>query len=450
MTAGSAATALAAVRPMKLLAWPRGITISSTAAFTLAVIGYRILVDVGYSRLVATFFGYQGFVGAPTLETMLVSWVFLLALLPLLVRVLRSETLSARATALLGLMSLVPTTTLIAYDPRYPGPYLLLIFVYWFLLLLASVFLPSIQLFRRPLRSEVPHLVVLTTLSATVLFISWRYTGFRLHFGLLDIYELRAEARGFQVAAIVGYFATFADNVLPILVAYYLRRRWYLVAALICVVILFNYGISAGKQQLFLLAFALASVAIKETARLNKKFLAFLGVVIVAALIEHRVFGTVFLGGFSLYRVFAIPSHLHWIHYDFFQTRELLYLTQSALKFFFESPYVDNVQFLVAEYVSGEFGGRANNGLFSDGYMNFGAVSVLFYPVILVVVLKLVEGAARGLSSSVQFILAVTLAFVLLGLPLPTAILTAGIALLVLLLPTLPRRDGGSHQGLPA
>jgi len=446
----SAGTALSAVRPVAFLGWPRWATLSSTAAFALGVVGYRILVDVAYQRLVAIPFAYQGFVGAPTLNTLLVSWLFLLALLPLVVRVLRSEALSARITAMLVFISLVPTTTLIAHDPRYPLPFIVLIFVYWLLFLLACAVLPAIQPFRRPLRSEVPHLAVLATLSATVLFISWRYTGFRLHFGLLDIYALRVEARGFQVAAIIGYFATFADNLLPILIAYYLRRRWYLIAILIGVVILFNFGISAGKQQLFLLAFALASVAIRENTTLNWRFLAFLGAVIVAALLEQRVFGTIFLGSFSLYRVFAIPSHLHWVHYDFFQTRELLYLTQSALKFFFASPYVDNVQFLGAEHVSGEFGGRANNGLFSDGYMNFGAVSVLFYPVLLVVVLKLVEGAARGLSSSVHFILAITLSFVLLGLPLPTAILSAGIGLLVILLPSLPRRDGGASVGVPA
>lgn len=407
----------------------------------LGVLGYRAILDIAYARLVAGPFSYQGFVSRPTVPTVLASWIFLLALLPLLVWVLRSETLAARVTALLALVSLVPTTTLVGQDPRYPAAYILLMFGYWALFLLACRYLPRITLGRHRLLSEAPHLIALVVLSATVLFISWRYTGFRLHFGLFDVYDLRAEARTFEAPAIVGYLATFSDNVLPVLLAYYLRRRWYLVAAGVATVILFNYGISATKQVLFLLLFAIASVFVRESVRISRRMLIILAGVLVVALVEARFAGTLIVGTLSLYRVMIIPSHLHWVHYDFFQTRELLYLTQSALKGFFASPYRENIQFLIGEYNIGDFTARANNGLFSDGYMNFGGLSVLFYPAITVAVLKLVEGSAYGLSSSVQFILVMSLGFVLLGLPLPTALLTGGIAVLVLLLSTLPRLD---------
>jgi hypothetical protein len=422
----------------------------STVALALAVVGYRLLVDFGYRTVVAGPFEYYGFRSAPTVSAILVSWLFLLALLPLLVMVLRTETISAQVTGLLALISLVPTTTLIAHDPRYPAPYIVLIFVYWLLFLLACVFLPSIKPFRRPLRSELPHLVVLAVLSATVLFISWRHTGFRLHFGLFDVYDLRAEAREYQVATIVGYFATFADNILPILLAFYLRRKWFVVAALVVVVILFNFGISATKQVMFLLVFAVASVAVGEPARLNRKMLVALSAVIALAIVEQQVLGTVFVGNLSVFRVIVLPAHLHWVHYDFFQTNELLNLTQSALRFFFASPYEENVQFLLGEYYIGQFSARANNGLFSDGYMNFGAASVFFYPVLAVFLLKLMEGASKGLPSNVQFMIVMSLSFVLLGLPLPTAILSAGVGLLVVLLGTLPRRSRHLAVSVPA
>lgn len=409
----------------------------------LSLIAYRLIVDLGYTYLVAGPFAYWGFRGEPSAEQMLTSWTFFLALLPLLVRVIRSERLSAQFAALLSLISLVPTTTLVANDPRYPAAYVLLMFVYWLIFLLAVIHLPSIRIFRRVLVSEVPHLIAASLLSATVLYTSWRFTGFRLHFGLMEVYDIRVEARGFAVPPILGYLGTFADNVLPILLAYYLRRRWYLIAAAVSVVILFNFGISGTKQVIFLLIFGLASAFLGEPPRFNRKVTAVLAAVVMLAVVERVAFGTIFLGTFSIYRVFAIPAHLHWVYYDYFQGREFVQLTQSILKFFFESPYADNVQFLVGEYDRGEYGGRANNGLFTDGYLNFGAVSVLFFPVICVLLLKMLESAVEGLSSSVRFTVVVSLSFVFLNLPLTTAILSAGVGVVLVLLPTMPRRDGG-------
>jgi hypothetical protein len=187
--------------------------------------------------------------------------------------------------------------------------------------------------------------------------------------------------------------------------------------------------------------FSLASFAVGEPARFNRKTLGVLTALLVLCIVEQSVFGSIFLTELSLYRVMILPAHLHWIHYEFFQSNELLYLTQSALKFFFDSPYKENIQFLLGDYFIGQITARANNGLFSDGYMNFGAASVLVYPVVTVFLLKLVEGAANGLSSSVQFMLMMSLSFVFLGLPLPTAFLSAGVGVLMILLSTLPRQN---------
>jgi hypothetical protein len=415
------------------------VTMSSALGLALAMVSYRVILDVGYLQLVAGPYDYQGFDRTPTLRGVLLSWLFLLLLLPLILRVFRSNVISAQITSVLVLISIIPTSTLVAFNPRYTTLYTLLIFVYWLLFLAACVWMPAIVAFRRPLRSHVPHLIALAVFSATILFMSWRFTGFRLHFGLFDIYELRAEARGYDVPTILGYVATIADNVLPILLAYYLRRRWLLIAAVVAVVIFYNFGISATKQVLFLLIFAIGSVAIRESSNLSRMIFWALVFVVGVAILERLMIGTLFVGSLAVHRLFFIPAHLHWVHYDFFQTNQFLYLTQSALRFFFESPYRENVQFLLGEYFIGEIAARANNGLFSDGYMNFGSVSVLFYPILCVALLKLVDGAAAGLSKGVQFVIILALTFVFQGVPIPTALLTSGVAFLLILLPTLPR-----------
>jgi hypothetical protein len=435
VTALTGATLATAPIPLSVPIRRSGISVTAL----LGLVGYRLLVDYGYQLVVAGPFKYQGFQAAATPMSLALSWGVLLALAPLVLRILRTETLSAQVTSLLVLLSLVPTTTLIAYDGRYSIAYVALMFIYWLLLLLSTVYVPAIQVFRRPLRSEVPHLLTLAVLATTVLYVSWRFTGFRLHFGVFDVYSLRAEARQYEVATIVGYIATMADNTLPVLLAYYLRRRWWPIAIGVALVILFNFGISATKQVLFLLILGASSAVVQDDARVNRAFFAGLAAVFALAIAEKLFVGTVLVGSISFHRLAFVPAHLHWITYDFFQTHDLLYLTQSALRFFFESPYRENVQFLLGEYFIGDITARANNGLFSDGFMNFGAASVAVYPVLCVLVLKLVEGSARGLPMGVNVVLIGALTFVLQGVPIPTALLTSGVAFLIVLLSTLPR-----------
>lgn len=427
---------------------PAAASSPSTLSVAASLIAYRLLVDLGYNYVIAGPFAYWGFRGELSAGRLVTSWIFYLLLLPLLTRVMRSERLASQFGGLLSLISLVPTAALIAHDPRYPLAYIVLMFTYWLIFLLAIVYLPAIAIIRTRIRSEWPHIIATTVLAATVLYTSWRYTGFRLHFGLFDVYDIRVEARGFAVPAVLGYLGTFADNVLPILLAYYLRRGWRVVAAAVATVIVFNYGISGTKQVIFLLAFALVSILVPEPSRFNRRLALALGAVVGLAIVERAIFGTIILGNFSLYRVFAIPAHLHWVYYDYFQGKEFLQLTQSILKYFFESPYSDNIQFLVGEYDRGEYGGRANNGLFTDGYLNFGGASVIVFPLLCVLLLKMLESAAQGLSSGVRFIMVVCLSFVFLGLPLSTAFLSAGVAVLLLLLPTLPRLDGAVTEAV--
>lgn len=428
----------------------RGVRVPTRETIVLIglVVAYRVLVDQAYVRIIAAFFGYQDFRAEPMPGRVFASWAILMGLMPLLVRVLRNETLSGSIVSVLALISLVPTTTLIANDPRYPVGFMLLMAAYWSLLLAGSHWVPSVRLFARPLRSHLPHAVLATVLGLTIVFISWRYTGFRLHFGLFDVYDLRTEARGYEVSTLLGYLATAADNVLPVLIAFYIRRKWAILVAALSFIVLLNFGVSATKQVLFLLVFAIASFAVRDGARMNRLVLVGLSLAVVSALVEFTALGTYVVATLSLYRVLFIPSHLHWVHYDFFQTNELLYLTQSALRFFFESPYTENIQFLIGEYYIGDITARANNGLFSDAYMNFGAVGVLLHPIALIAVLKVLDGAAQNLSDGVRFIVTVALSFVFLGLPLPTAMLSAGVGLLVILLTTLPRAPRAAVRGL--
>ena len=94
----------------------------SSIALACGVLVYRLLLDFGYRATVAAYFGYQGFQNAPTVSRLLLSWLLLLTLLPVMVRLLRTETLSAQITSLLALISVVWVSTFVFAAAKIRSP----------------------------------------------------------------------------------------------------------------------------------------------------------------------------------------------------------------------------------------------------------------------------------------------------------------------------------------
>ena len=129
------------------------------------------------------------------------------------------------------------------------------------------------------------------------------------------------------------------------------------------------------------------------------------------------------------------------MYYSFFSQNELDYFRQSFLKFFTESPYNENIGFLMGFEDIGDFTARANNGLFSDAYFNFGSLGIIIFPFILVFILKIIEGAFKDISERFALILIVFISFVFLGLPFSTALFSGGIITLIVLLLSMPKLE---------
>lgn len=408
----------------------------------IGIILYKIACDYAYCNIISLLFEYQNFRNNPTNFTESYSWFMILSLAPLMLKTFNKENLSSSIITILILVSLIPTATLISYDSTYKIEYLILIYLYWILLLFANLYLPKIVINKGEIKGfKNVYIYITVILCATVIFVSWKFTGFRFHFGLTDVYDLRAEARGFEAPLIIGYLSTFSDNLLPILLVYFLYKKKYTIAFFLIVVILLNFGVTATKQILFLLFLALIGFFVVKSFRIIRLYIwAFLFLIYIC-IAEFIVFGTYFISVFSIYRIFFIPAKLHYVYYDFFSTRELDLLRQSALKYFINSPYKENIGFLLGDHDIGDITARANNGLFSDAYMNFGVIGVLIFPIIVVLILKTLDGATKGLNQRILFIVTSSISFVFLGLPFTTALLSAGIVVLIIFLYTLPREE---------
>lgn len=408
----------------------------------IGLILLKISFDYSYNNIISVIFGYYNFKNDPSSLSFFISWAFLLTLSPLIVKTFHSERISFNIMSILIITSLVPTTTMIAYNSSYSYEYLILMYFYWLILMVLNFHFPAIVLNGKiNVKSYLPLSFLIFIFITTIIYISGVYTGFRFHFGLLDVYEIRAEAREYQVSTLLGYIVTAADNILPILFAYFLVKKQRTLAFIIALIVLLNFGISAVKMVPFLLFFAYIGYLFINSNKIYRY--AVWGVLILAMLciFEFLILDSYIITNFSLFRIFFIPAKLHYIYYEFFSINEFDYFRQSALKYFLDSPYKDNIQFLMGYHDISDFTARANNGLFSDAYLNFGTIGVFTFPIIVVLILKLIEGASKNLNPKILFIITTSVCFVLLGVPFTQALLTSGILLLILVLYTLPRNQ---------
>ena len=408
----------------------------------LGIIFYKFLCDYSYDNIVSRNWGYQNFDNNPNFESMFISWLMVLFLSPLIIKTNFEEKLSSGIIKVLILVSLIPTCTIIGFHSSYETKFIVLVFLYWVVLLTSNLYMPKI-IFSNSNYLEKLNFdkIFIVILCLAIIFAAWRYTGFRFQFDIYNVYDIRVEARGYSIPLIWGYLLTFSDNILPIAFVYSLYKKQRIITFCIGFVIFLSFGIAGSKQVIFLLFLSLLGFYFIKNLKFTNKFIwLFIGLLSLGIL-EFIYFETFIISIFSTYRVLFIPAKLHYTYYDFFSNNELDYFRQSFFIFFTESPYKENIGFLMAYEDVQFWGGRANNGLFSDAYYNFGDIGVFIFPIIVVVILKILDGSVSGLNERFLFIIIISVSFILNSLPFSTALITAGIIPLIVFLSSLKRKS---------
>nr|WP_294810986.1 hypothetical protein [uncultured Sphingomonas sp.] len=419
----------------------QGDYLSGLLYFTGLIALYKIVLDISYQYL-ADSYSYQGlFYNDKSFLTDVYSWILLICGIPFFKKVFADKTISGNILSILVIFSVIPTISAISYRADYELSYIWLQIIYWlvFFVLWSSMKPVKIRGLTS-LRSKYFHNIVLIVLSVSVLFYSYTNTGIRLHFSLIDVYDLRAEARNFEAPFPLNYLVSLADNILPFFAVYALFQRRYFTFALVLLIIYINFSISGTKQVIFVAILGVMGYFfVKDFSQSLRLIYAAIALVILS-MAESLFIGTSTLNTFFAYRVLFIPAELHYSYYSYFQTHEILYFSQSILKWL-SSGEQENVQFLLGEYAIGEYTARANNGLFSDAYMNLGVVGVLVYPLLLATFLRILDGSVDDLPKRILFVVTVYVGFVLLGMTFTSALLTSGLIFLIFLLYSMPRNS---------
>ena len=209
----------------------------------LGIIIFRILLDINYVVIVSPYYAYAGLVNKVTFLSYLVSWVvFLIPARFILKQYTSKYTFFANVIVLLFLMAFVPGTSLMAFMPM-DFTFFVLWTTYWFLIFFFSHSLKPIKAMVLP--STITKYALygfLAVFVGTVLYISWKYTGFRFHPLLSNVYGIRHEATKWNMPIVFSYLLSAANNILPLLLIYFLYRKKNIIVILIGIIIYLNFS----------------------------------------------------------------------------------------------------------------------------------------------------------------------------------------------------------------
>lgn len=395
--------------------------------FLFLVLLYRGGLDAIYRCSIVPFWDYQNFTYTPVAWQVFYSWLFLLFYsLGIYSFVNKSQNVTANVALLFFFIRLIPFTSLIACKEQ-SADFIFWESLYWILLLLFFKCFKPVKIPNMG-NSDVWIYVLTLILMLTVIFISGYYTHFRLNFSLMNVYELRGEAREFGVPLPLNYLWPAATNILPILLIYYLQKgkRW--VVCFIIFVIFLNFSITGSKSVLFKLLFCLFLYFFMKRNVL--KLLPWLFLLLCAAsLLENWLVDTNLISAMIIRRVLYIPVLLDSLYYDFLTQENSLFYTQGK----------DAVQFLIGEEYFGKAEMRANNGAFSDAFMNLKEWGCIIYPFLYAMFFKCCENAFRGINEQIVFFASLLIVTTLGSSEFTTALLTHGVFLLCLTLYLFPR-----------
>lgn len=341
---------------------------------------------------------------------------------------------------LLVVLVIYPTSILWSHlnsDPRI----ILLYVLYFLIVFLASIsFKVRLALPQIKERQKTLFFVVLSVLLITpFVFIYAPHINFQ-NFALTS--EVIYESRDLETSLsnpYTGYvYSQLSNVILPLLLLLATLHKEYLkaVAAFAMLIFMFLVG---GHKSVFFGAFLVAYFFIGTYLTKVKIFFFGLLLFLLASIVVHHFTNDFFLVSLFARRIFFLPAILEIGYFDFFD-KVPIYWSDSILSNFVAYPFDLSTRNLIGRHVLGNVITNANNGIVSDGFMNFGIVGSL----INILLVSFVYAILNSLNLSHRFFgLIFLLFFTFMSSYFFTSMVTHG-GLLLLILAYISLRN--SHQ----
>lgn len=414
-------------------------------AQVLFLLLYRAVLDLVYIKWLSPVYAYSGFTTDLSWPLYLLSWALLLVFAFFVAGLHADARPSSSLVLLVSYFYFVPLTSYCGCKGSSVS-FLLCGAVYWGLLLFFQYVLPSIELRPLALRHSRMLFSAVSVFSALlVLFVSGKYTHFRIFLNFIDVYGIRAEAAGYQMPRILSYLLSFMTMTLAMSLLYWLQRKKYAAVAGLLVVYLFYYSIAAHKSNFLFLILLLGCYWFYRIWMRRYAALFLSGGVLAVGLFSAVV--SIIPMSVFLRRLMYIPLQISEACEQFAAENPWNLFRYGIMgKLGFSPIYSESIPRVVGEFM-GEAPTHANNGLLGDLFVNLPtALGLILMPLLLVLCFRLLDMVSHGLPQKILISFCVYYAVSFINTSWSIVLLSHGFLFSCALLYVFPRKEISSYD----
>lgn len=393
----------------------------------------KLALDIMYVFFVYDIYGYSMAPFSFSILRYITSFLFLLIYLKIFVNI-KDSTFSVFMFFLI-ILAIIPSMTVSSFRQISNINFFYVIF-YWTILSLSFFMFDKVKIklkFKINIKNFNYYFMIF--LSIIVFSISF-YLNYSL-FGLrilftFDIYTYRAEFSNSDLSPILGYMLLFSNYVfIPFILIYSIQYKKYFYVLVAFISTLLIFSLNGEKTILFILAYAIGIKVLGfsdlTVASFYKKFT----LLLITTVIIIMFITSINLWPIGLfYRTFFIPQELAYNYIEFISFNVPLYLRESILRNIFDSPYESLISFLVTDSINN----NANTGLIGDAYANFQFIGLIFYPILISLVIKLISISIIDKTNYFKFVIVFTLVWGIVNFSFFTWLLSGGVLLYLVII----------------
>lgn len=372
-----------------------GSLLSSTSVTVVALLIYKLFLDIIYVKYVVMFSSYEVEISVVNISS---GWILTGMMGLILPQLYKKEIASNIFIVCLVIVYFVPITTFCGLGGGSSE------FLFWAIFYEAAILyiqfkVPVYQITRKESEkgSQIFFYTLITISVIIVVYIVWKYTGGRLATDLFDVYRIREEAEQYNFPQWLSYIFSIIKKLIPIFILYCLYKKKWIIALFLSGVEFMAYSVDAVKSVLFFLVILLIGYIFYRKKMISLILPAFL-LLEIGVFLERKCFNSIYLVDLFFRRTLLVPTSLSEQYFHFFQNNPLDIARTTVLgKLGFQSPYSQAIPYVIGNNYSDQIV-SANNGLLADVWSTLGVIGIFLFPLILVICLRLLDLATYNLS----------------------------------------------------
>ena len=404
---------------------------------------YKITLDIIYVTIVYPYFEYMGFSIDFSILRYMISMLTIMVFAIPIIGLYRKKIASSIIITIINFMYFIPLTTLYAlYD--FDTYFYMLAIIYWSILMVLQYHIPVVSIANIDAKyKKNVFYTIMIVISSVVIFVSYKYTGFRISLDLFNVYDIRSEASNYSMPQIIGYIISVAGASISVFLVYAIQKKKSLLFIILIIISILNYSISTVKS-LYMVIFLTLLGYVFYRKNLNKLIsVAFLGVNI-SAIVVYIFNKNILIVDLFIRRVFLVPIKLSYDYYEFFQNNNLNIFRNGFMgKIGFEEIYNDAIAKIMGHNLTNT-SISLNNGLLADVFSGIGFVGVIIMPLIIIILLRVLDGVSKNIDHRVIVGVCIYYAYVFTNASWSTTLLSHGflvVCILIYLYPVNARKE---------